>query len=195
MKDRAFKSYLSGIALAVLLATPCASASVARALTLVNLIRASQVVAVVTPVSEQVVGSRPAELMRKVAVRVDECVTGECATQLHVYLRGGQRDGVVKVVPGEASLVVGKQMLLFLRRDGSRGPWQIAGLSQGAFEVFEKGSVAKVRRLLGGVSLVNQCCDQSSTSGAQLACAAVPFEDRLDLFVARVRSLAVYKWR
>jgi hypothetical protein len=164
-------------------------ASTVRALTLLELVQSSQAVAVVTPVSSEVVGRVPSELMRKVSVRVDDCVLGSCGEMLHVYLRGGQKDGLVKVVPGEAFLEMGRQSVVFLRRDKETGPWQVAGLSQGAFQVFERGGVSMVQRSVRGLTLLGQSCRQSSQQGVELSCPGAAFEDRLDAFLSRVRAL------
>lgn len=166
-------------------------ASTVRALTLVELVQSCQAVAVVTPLSSEIVGRVPSEIMRKVFVRVDDCVLGSCGEGLHVYLRGGQKDDLVKVVPGEATLEMGRQSVVFLRRDKETGPWQVSGLSQGAFQVFERGGASMVRRSLQGLTLRGQRCRQSSQGEKDLSCAATVFEDRLDTFLSRVRSLAM----
>lgn len=176
------------LVLMALLFAASGEASVVRALTLAQLVGTSDMVAVVVATDSTVIGSKPSELSRRVSAHVEQCLVGDCPQNVSILLRGGSRDGIAKVVPGEASVSPGERVLVFLNR-GSSSRWAtVVGLSQGLFLVSEREGMAFVQRSTLGLSLVGERCDQGGA--ADLACAAQSFEAPLSAFIERIRALA-----
>ncbi len=84
---------------------------------------------------------------------VGECLAGACGQTLTVRTLGGEQGGVGLWVDGEASLPVGAEVVVYLRRDRARHLRVLGGV-QGAFLVVEaSGAIVAVRDLRAHVVL------------------------------------------
>lgn len=113
-----------------------ASGSVARALSLGALVRASHAVVEATPLDGfsrwEDVGKRR-RIVTYTRLRVDRPVRGaKAGDELLVRTLGGRVDDVGQVVHGEAVLVPGEAALLFLTADPA-GTLAVTGLAQGHY--------------------------------------------------------------
>jgi hypothetical protein len=121
---------------ALIVLLPAAHASIARALRLAELVKASEQVVVGVPVEawsrwEEVASSR--RIVTYTRVRVEETVGGApTGSEVLVRTLGGQVDKIGQVVYGEAILSHGERSLLFLHQ-ASDGKTLVAGMAQGHF--------------------------------------------------------------
>lgn len=122
------------------LAVPTAEASVAYELSLSDLVRASSLVAVVSPIESRSLwetdeGGRGQRIATYTRVRVARVLDGAAGPD-DVWVRtlGGRVGSVGQVVDGEASLSPGHDALLFLakREDATLA---VVGMAQGQFDV------------------------------------------------------------
>ena len=74
-------------------------------------------------------------------LRVQEALWGTSAASITIAVPGGShQSGKVRVgtvVPGAPSLLIGSDVLLFLRPDGVAGTYEIVGFSQGVVDVVK----------------------------------------------------------
>jgi hypothetical protein len=68
-------------------------------------------------------------------VEVDEVLTGESTATVSVFQWGGLVNGIGQRVMGEAHLVTGDNVVLFLERAPTPGVFRLVGLAQGAWRV------------------------------------------------------------
>jgi hypothetical protein len=89
------------------------------------------------------------ELATDSMVAVTECLSGDCPETVRVRRRGGERDGFGLRVEGEAELVPGQEVVLFLRARPDR-PAMVLGGVQGALRlVRQRGTLFAARDLRG----------------------------------------------
>jgi hypothetical protein len=117
---------------------PSAHASIARAIRLADLVRASQHVVVGIPDSsfsrwENVAGSK--RIVTYTRVRVEETVAGvPSGAELMVRTMGGHVGKIGQIVHGEAVLKHGERSLLFVRPEVD-GRLAVAAMAQGHYPV------------------------------------------------------------
>jgi hypothetical protein len=119
------------------LLTPQAHATVAKRATLESLTRQADLVARVV-VREQVVpkerGPR-GEIYTRSTLEVLELMKGEAPPTLTLQQLGGTLQGVTLAVSGSARLLVGQEVVLFLKRDEALPLVYLLSLAQGAYFV------------------------------------------------------------
>ena len=155
---RASLCVLLCIVAAMLLAPPVAATS---AIYLDNASQSSQSDAVVLATVESIRPAihprwkRPLVMTR---IRVDEILVGEAPRHLEIEQFGGNLDGRVTYVPGDANLVPGERCALFLRhRDGR---WFLTAMEQSKFILVETAGALLLERNLG-VQLFRRAPDGS----------------------------------
>jgi hypothetical protein len=117
-----------------------AGATVARALSLQDLLRASRQRVLVTPVDQSALWERLGGRRRIVTytvLRVDDDVDGRSAVggELAVRTLGGQVGDIGQVVHGEAAFVPGERSTVFLEELG-RGVYAVTGMAQGQYPTW-----------------------------------------------------------
>jgi hypothetical protein len=139
-----------------LLAEKRASASLARALSVAELVRRSDAVVLLTPLAaksqwETIYGRR--RIVTYTEVRIDEMMAGAVlTTPLLVRTLGGRVDRDAQIVHGESVLLIGELGVAFVRQsDGSAV--QISGMSQGYYPVFSASDGSRLRGNTQGFKL------------------------------------------
>ena len=94
------------------------------------------------------------ELATDSMVAVTECLAGDCPETVRVRRRGGERDGLGLRVEGEAELVAGQEVVLFLRARADR-PAMVLGGVQGALRLVRHGGTIRAARDLRGHRLLD----------------------------------------
>ncbi len=90
---------------------------------------------VVATVTEQVV-SRHAEWGRAVTrstVSVEQVLLGDAPASLTINQLGGELDGELLYIPGDARLEVGQRLVLFLKSD--QGEWYLTAMEQSSYDI------------------------------------------------------------
>lgn len=135
------KAWSTGLAslLALLLAWAAqpARASVVQALTLPEMVAASELIVVATP------GERQARMTNRliftdVSLRVSQALKGSAQSGQTVVatLLGGTIDAELALqVPGEASLPEGHELLVFLQRSSASQDLRVVGMAQGVMAI------------------------------------------------------------
>lgn len=154
----------AGVAAAV--ARP-ADASVARALTLNELVRQSRYALVGTPVELygqwEMVGRR-SRIVTYTLVRADRAVDGRAPATAEVMVRtlGGRAGEIGQAVPGEAVLQRDRATTLFLE-DLSRDLFAVTGMAQGHYPVFsDERGVPRLRAATALFELVGAANDEAA---------------------------------
>ncbi|MFO8071813.1 MAG: hypothetical protein R6V85_08055 [Polyangia bacterium] len=127
---------LVAIAAAAALLPRAGGASVVRALSLEELVRASSAVVIGVPGAPVAGRDARGRIVRRVPFAVERRVIGEVDDNLTVTLLGGELEGAGTWVPGEAELPEGEESLLFLEPvPGSTGELRVTGMAQGRFSI------------------------------------------------------------
>ncbi len=84
---------------------------------------------------------RPLRLTR---IRVDEVLRGRAPQSLEIEQFGGELDGRVTHVPGDAELVPGERCALFLRH--REGTWFLTAMGQSKYQLVETASGLRLER-------------------------------------------------
>ena len=142
-------------AVAVLSSTSPAQATTMNALTMTELAeRADMAVrGLVVYQAPVAIGGR---IFTDSYVVASDCWSGNCSPIVVVRQRGGEIDGVGQRVSGAAEFVVGRQVVLFLRRVSELAT--PLGMAQGVFHIDSAGYLS---RDLSGMSLVGAPITQS----------------------------------
>ena len=152
LKRREF--LLGTAALASFLASGTAEASVARSVTLKELVQRSRSVVIATPLGatsswERLAGSR--RIVTYTRVRVDQLVRGSDpdSSELVVRTLGGSVGKIGQLVEGQAELRAGQSSLLFTL-ELERDVYGVTALAQGEFRVVPEsaGRILRPSRLL-----------------------------------------------
>jgi hypothetical protein len=155
-----------------------AGASVARALSLAELVRQSESVALATALQAEsrweTVG-RARRIVTYTRLRVDEPFHGAARdSEVLVRTLGGRVGDVGQIVHGEAMLVVGEQAVLFLGL-APDGAVAVAGMSQGHYPVRrdQKGTARlapspRLFELVGGDSAVERLSGRTPNEARDL---------------------------
>ncbi|PIW01770.1 MAG: hypothetical protein COW42_03875 [Deltaproteobacteria bacterium CG17_big_fil_post_rev_8_21_14_2_50_63_7] len=124
------------LAIAGLLATS-ASATTARELSMAELVEASDLVVVAEVLSLNSYRAEDGIIYTDTTVQIDEVLVGEVATkQVVIRQWGGTVGEATLVIPGDAHLHKGEQVVLFLAdREPQNGVLFLTGLSQSKYEV------------------------------------------------------------
>ncbi|MBM4353760.1 MAG: hypothetical protein FJ109_08185 [Deltaproteobacteria bacterium] len=96
--------------------------------------------------------SKTGKVMTTHQVRVDEMLKGKPVETVAVVTLGGELEDIGQIVPGEARLDDGEEVVLCLR-SGDLG-YSVVAMSQGKFQVMKDGEVATLRRDLGDILFV-----------------------------------------
>jgi hypothetical protein len=168
-------------------AAAAARAIVVQALTLPELVKASELVLVATP------GERQARMTNKliftdVSLHVAQALKGNAKSGDTVVatLMGGTLDSELALqVPGEASLPEGRELLVFLERSPSSGDLRVVGMAQGVMPIEKRAGNSVVKPPSGSAHLMRR-----DDSGALKAAEpAIKEEIGLPDLVQRIRSL------
>lgn len=131
----------------LLVAPPVAATS---AVYLANPAQAAQSDAVVLATVEsvrQAIHPRWKRPLTMTRIRVDEVLAGDAPSHLEIEQFGGEVDGRVTYVPGDANLIPGERCALFLRyRDGG---WFLTAMEQSKFRLVETKQGLRLERDLG----------------------------------------------
>jgi hypothetical protein len=140
-----------------------ARASVALALKLEQLVRQSERVVVATPLlaeSRWETVGRARRIVTYTRIRVDETVLGDGSdAELSIRTLGGKVGKIGQIVHGEAVLLLGEPMVLFVGR-APDGVTAVAGMSQGHFPV--RADAKGTRRLAPSPRLFELVGDDSA---------------------------------
>jgi len=135
-----------------LLALPALGAVMVR-MTLDDLVGESDLVVRGTVLSSKsFLDSKTGKVMTTHQVRVDETLKGKTASQVAVVTLGGELEEIGQIVPGEARLDEGEEVVLCL----ASGPlgYSVVAMSQGKFRVVKEGTPTMLRRDLGDILFV-----------------------------------------
>jgi hypothetical protein len=154
--------------LAALLAPGACPASVARRLTLSELVEVSTVIAI-GRCEETRAQWNPArtQIVTRARYTVASAIKGSPSSEITVETLGGVADGVGMFVPGVPSFHAGADEILFLVRSGA-GPYRVAGMAQGQFRISIAGARTIVSRDLRGLELLG-APDRRLADGQSLA--------------------------
>lgn len=154
-----FRSVRHALVLAALLA-PCgvvvlrtslAHAAVVVPLSREALVRQSDLVVRCTVVSRKSGWNvQRTQILTWTTLRVDEYLKGAGPAELTLRQLGGEVDGLVTEVPGDAHVLPGERAVLFLRRGD--GVVFLTALAQAAYLVTEKDGASFAERDLTGLS-------------------------------------------
>jgi hypothetical protein len=114
-----------------------ARASVVQALTLPELVAASELVIVATP-GERQARMTDSLIFTDVSLRVGQALKGKVKSGATVVatLMGGTLDSELALqVPGEASLPEGRELLVFLHRSTTSQDLRVVGMAQGVMPI------------------------------------------------------------
>lgn len=143
------------LALFITLSSLSASAAVVVRLPLDDLVTNSTLVVRGTVLSgESFLDEVTGKIMTRHAFRVEETLKGERQETVSIVTLGGELGDLGQIVPGEARLLPGEEMVLCLKK-GPDG-YAVTGMSQGAFRVFRLEEGWKIRRDLGGLFFVGE---------------------------------------
>ena len=135
MQLKALWKFPALIAAFFLITTSVATASTVQQLSLEELTKASDVVAVVDVVSV-VASVENGKVFTDIELRVIESMKGSQAdAKLHIKHVGGRTKTLATYVPGMPAFRVGHKALVFLENVTSHGHHVVTGMSQGKFDV------------------------------------------------------------
>jgi hypothetical protein len=167
-----------------MLAPRAAHAAVVVPLTREALVRQSDLVVRCTVVARKSAwNTQRSQILTWTTLRVDEYVKGAGPGALTLRQFGGEVDGIVTEVPGDAHVLPGERAVLFLRRGD--GVVFLTALAQAAYLVKEQGGIAYAERDLSGLSFARWEGDAMKT-----AAPAREAREPLDELVRSVRSFA-----
>ena len=128
---------LSALSAAPPLAPRAAHATVAKRATVESLTRQADLVARVVVRAQEVPKERGphGEIYTRSSLEVLELLKGEAPATLTLQQLGGTLDGLTLAVSGSASLAVGQEAVLFLKRDEGLPLVYLLSLAQGAYFV------------------------------------------------------------
>jgi len=153
MERRGFLGLASAGLLGLFSSSP-ADASVARALTLGELVRTSTSVVLVTAVAKRsswqtIAGTR--RIVTETRLRVEELVSGADPSSSEIVVRtlGGAVGTVGQIVEGEAELTIGEQSLTFVSQNHPDFYW-VTAMGQGHYPVTadSRGRILRQNRQL-----------------------------------------------
>jgi len=121
-------------------------------------------------------------------IRVDAAMKGGLAPGSVVPVRqiGGQVDGVVQTIAGDAHFTEGEEVVVFLDRDETLPFSYLIGLSQGKFSVRRDAGQAVVGRNTAELALV--AAGPDGTLGAPISVAAPDAPSALGMLEADIRA-------
>lgn len=140
--------------LAVLLATAAFGAVVVR-MPLDDLVgNADAVVRGVPLGSKSYVDEDTQRIMTRHSFRVDEYLKGKDLGIVDVVTLGGEMEDIGQIVPGEARLQEGQELVLCLKK-GPQG-YYVLGMAQGVFQVIRHPEGWTLKRTLGGLLFLGE---------------------------------------
>ena len=92
------------------------------------------------------------EIYTRTDIRVLEYLQGDGPREVTVQQLGGQLGELALQLAGNARLVPGREVIVFLDHDPERELHFVVGLAQGAFEIDRTGPAPTVHRDLSGLS-------------------------------------------
>lgn len=161
-----------------------AHATLARALTLGELVKDSRFSLVGTPLeahSRWESGAGRRRIVTYTRVRVDETYGGSPDTEVLVRTLGGRVGKVGQIVHGEAVLTLQQPTVLFLH-ETQAGPLRVTAMSQGEYPIVER---RQVRRL----SLSKRLPELVGKKGATARLENLPVPDARDLITKEWRRV------
>jgi hypothetical protein len=179
---------LFALALTLLTARP-SSAGVARVVSLAELVKASDLVAIGTPVDSyslwETVGNRR-RIVTYTRVRIDETVgTPRTEPELLVRTLGGQVGTIGQIVHGEPVVAIGHRAMIFVRR-GQDGTARVTARTQGYYPLsVDSGGALRLARPPAGAHLVGTARDPSGSAMERLVGLTTSDATRLVLSVMR----------
>jgi|JI10StandDraft_1071094.scaffolds.fasta_scaffold479981_2 uncharacterized membrane protein len=86
-------------------------------------------------------------------IEVQERLKGLGASSIRVRQLGGTVDGLTQSIVGNARLVVGEEVVVFLNRDEAKDLHYVVGMAQGKYAVDRSTPVPTIRHDLAGLAL------------------------------------------
>jgi hypothetical protein len=172
----------------VLLTAAAALGATLRGLTLEDLVLESAAVVRGHVVAQTAARDPLLGLVRESSIAVDEVLAGEAAATVEVVLLGGIVGDAGTHVPGEATLAIGDEVLVFLADLGvGDGRMRVTGMAQGVFRVVrdEATGAAFAARELGDVALVGEPRGDDLGLARPCSCTFVPLE-RLESLIRKL---------
>jgi hypothetical protein len=95
-------------------------------------------------------------IITRTVVRLRAALKGAAAKEIVVRTTGGVVHGIGQILHGEAKLVPGEEVVLFLRAEG--GEYRSVGLAQGKFQIVTdaKTGESHARQELGGLAFARR---------------------------------------
>lgn len=123
-----------------------AQAATVLALSLEEMTRKADVIAVVLPAERQPRREQTGSLIvTDVTLEVDTALKGvKAGERIVATILGGRLDGIALQVPGEANFALGELALVFLARTRDGSELRVLGMSQGVLPIFERGQAVMV---------------------------------------------------
>lgn len=143
-------------AVAVLMAATTASATIVKSLDLEEMAREADVIVHGTVERQSASWNEERTRIYTVTeVRVTEGLKGphQAGDVIRIRQLGGTVDGITQMIPGNAKLVRGEEVVLFLDRDEKKDLHYVVGMAQGKFRVDRSGPRPVVDRQLEGLAL------------------------------------------
>jgi len=113
-------------------------------------------------------------------VEVTEYLRGEGEGRVRVITMGGEMEDFGQIVPGEAKLAVGEEVVLCLLEASEHDGYVVTGMSQGKFRVEKRDAGPTLVRDYRGVMFIGEKKQELSPKGDDLS---------FETFRALVRSL------
>jgi hypothetical protein len=125
-----------------------ASASLVLALSLEDMTRRADVIALVSAVGTQARREKNGSLIvTDVSLQVETALKGrglEPGSRIVATVLGGKLDDLALQVPGEANFALGQRVIVFLQRSQVSSELRVVGMSQGVLPLFERGGTTLV---------------------------------------------------
>jgi len=104
--------------------------------------------------SKSYVDADTQRIMTRHSFRVDEYLKGKDLGIVDVVTLGGEMEDIGQIVPGEARLKEGQELVLCLKK-GPQG-YYVLGMAQGLFQVIRHPEGWKLKRTLGGLLFLGE---------------------------------------
>jgi hypothetical protein len=188
IKSYVMKHFYLAILLGLGLLSPVeVSASVAVRLDLSQLVDRADYIVMATGIDQSTRWDRYKGIVSDTTMKVNESLKGSFNKNQTIVVTtlGGTIDNLAMIVPGEASIAVGRPVLVFLRRAKYSDELHVVGMSQGIFSIDQTSARPVV--LPSETSGIVDPLDDSVSSGEVKTAIAQP--TTVDKVVSKVRAL------
>jgi hypothetical protein len=178
---------LMGALLVGLLAAGSASASIVKGLELPELVESADRIVLGRVVFSESFQRSDGTLATWHRVEIERDIRGNSGEDREVIVEtlGGHIGEIAMRVEGEPSFVVGERVVVFIRGGGPYSAFRPVGMAQGVMRVRVEQGEEVVRQSREGLMLVRR----NTQGNLEKSLGALPQEERLETFLARVRDL------